>query len=107
MPNKRTTRALGATEGAKMAYIPRMAGTPTVVALIACVLDARDGASMEVVREASSRVGAVLAENPAEYVTTSAFVGATLAQLAAEALEITPEEVLAAVLNAGSEITND
>ena len=84
-----------------MAYIPKMAGTATVVSLIACVLDARDGASKETVREAGNRIAMALAEDPAEFLTTSAFVGAALATLAAEALKISPEEVLAAVLNAG------
>ena len=85
-----------------MAYIPKMDQTGPVVALIAAVLDGRDGGTEEYAREVGYRVGQAMSEDLADFVTTSAFVGAALAELAAEALGTQPEEVLAIVVEAGS-----
>jgi len=86
-----------------MARVPKMDGTASVVALIACVLDSRDGATLEEIRNTGHRVGEILADDPADYVTCSAFVGAALAELAAEAMRTTPERVLQAILAASDE----
>jgi len=85
-----------------MAFIPKMDRTSDVVGLIAAVLDTRDGATRQRAREMGHRVGLILAEDPADFVTTMGFVGAALAELAGEAIGIPPEEVLAVVLTAGT-----
>lgn len=90
-----------------MAHLPQMEQTGSVVALIAAVLDARDGMEVERVRELGFRAGKIMAEDVADWVTTSAFVGAALAELAAEAMGTTPEMVLMAVVAAGSTQDSD
>lgn len=73
-----------------------------MVGLIAAVLDSKDGAGLARTREMGYRVGEILATDPAEFVTTMGFVGAALAELAAEAIGTTPEDVLASVLTAAT-----
>lgn len=85
-----------------MAYLPQMDQTGAVVALIAAVLDARDTGDVGRAREMGFRAGAAMAEDVSDWITTAAFVGAALAELAAEAIGISPEEVLLAVTAAGS-----
>ena len=86
-----------------MAWIPKMEHAPAVVALAAAVLDARSGGARPGhAKEVGERVSDVVVHHTADYVTTSAFVSAALAELAAEAIGVTPEEVLATVLEAAT-----
>lgn len=82
--------------------MPNLPLTGPVVALVAGVIDHRDGAPVERLRALGAKAGeAIVGNSPAEFVVTQAFVSAALAEIAADALGVPVEEVLMAVLEAG------
>lgn len=85
-----------------MTQMPNLPLTGPVVALVAGVIDHREGAPLERLRALGAKAGEAMKDSsPAEFVVTQAFVAAALAEVAAEALGVPVEEVLMAVLEAG------
>jgi hypothetical protein len=82
--------------------MPNLPLVGPAVALVAGVIDHKEGAPLERLRALGTKAGeAIVGNSAAEFVVTQAFVAAALAEIAADALNVPVEEVLMAVLEAG------